>query len=571
MKKYLISLAAVALAACGGGELSAATIYVSACATGADPSCVAGSDSNSGTVSTSPRLTISGGTNGDTFLIARGAALESATSFVGFANTSNSLKTTVSDFTPTWCTGGCTSQKPILRITAVNVIGFNFQDGGNADKDCPGLATGGTCYELSNLDIRGPGYAASGAGTGHGTGAGVFVYNDADGVLINNVSINGFNIGVHMADFGTVNAGANNSNEYFTLKNSTIQNNAAQGLLGGGAWLLVENNVFDYNGFAAAIFDHNIYIGTKSTNPVAKGIIIRGNTLTNNAIVSGTCQSVALVAHSNTPDMIIENNTIIDTSTSATCFGIDVNADSGGASTQSFARVIIRGNKLVVSGSASQGIGCSACPNALIENNIIIRLGGTGGFIGINVPSSGTYRDDPTDGDAVIRNNSIYIDASSTGAVGIQMASTTTGETVASNVIVFSSASSTSAKCFNFGTRAIGTFTAFDYNSCYRPSADATWSGQHSTLATAQAASFDTNSSKADPGMTTPAASDYLFEASSGAAAVINAASPTYKSRYGYRGKTLNGARDRGACEYRAADACSAASASVPSSATGLR
>ena len=68
------------------------------------------------------------------------------------------------------------------------------------------------------------------------------------------MDISGFEIGVHNAGANTANPGADQQNQYMTLSNCTIMDCSAQGFLGGGDELLIENNYFENNGFGLARF-----------------------------------------------------------------------------------------------------------------------------------------------------------------------------------------------------------------------------------------------------------------------------------------------------------------------------
>lgn len=81
-------------------------------------------------------------------------------------------------------------------------VAFNFQDGGNADHD--------EGYIVENLDIKGLGKEA---------GIAVFFYNDVDHVLLRNLRISDFKVGVQVAGTNTPNPGANNINEMIVADN----------------------------------------------------------------------------------------------------------------------------------------------------------------------------------------------------------------------------------------------------------------------------------------------------------------------------------------------------------------
>ena len=112
MKKLF---AILLLALCG--HASATTYYVSSCAAGAAAGCVAGADANAGTVSTSPKQTLTSAATlygsaaaGDTILFAQGGAWTVAAELSGIANLNSTAANpiTFGEYTPSWmstCTG----------------------------------------------------------------------------------------------------------------------------------------------------------------------------------------------------------------------------------------------------------------------------------------------------------------------------------------------------------------------------------------------------------------------------------------------------------------------------------
>src|SRR5574343_78805 len=503
--KYLITiLAMLALPA------PAATYYYPMCDTGAHASCSAGNDSNDGLSAASPKATFpTSFVAGNSYKLARGGAWTALAARTLSSGTSKDTPIVIEDYTPSGCTGDCATQKPILAFTS---SGFQFFDGGNADHD--------EGYALTNLDIRGAGYAAScNTGTGHVSGAyGVWGYNDSDYVTITGVSINGFEIGINIGTGGTVNPGADKLQSYWTIKTSTICHSKTQGLLGSGPYMLVQDNTFDNNGHNLGVDaspndrDHSIYVGV--TSLVTPGVILRGNTITRNSIrASSACTSTSLVGHGRLPDLLVENNTLVETASLAGCAGIMIDGNTNETDYQDMSRAVFRGNVVALTGSAIVGISCNSCPNAIFENNTVVRLGGTADqFVGIGAPygTASTVRGDVSDGGAIVRNNSIYITSTDSASRGISFGSGNANnkqETVLGNLIYYASGSSASAVCFyNQSARAANTYAAFDRNLCYRVGGANTWSSDYASLALSQAAGLNTNSLTSDPTLTaTPA------------------------------------------------------------------
>jgi len=467
-----LTAAAIALSA----SASATVYYVSDCQAGAVAGCVAGSDSNAGTSAAAPWKSVAKvatiiGTMaaGDEVRFARGGSFTNARLNIYNVNSRAATPLVFDSYKPSWGTG---TQKPILTALAGADSLISFTDSGNADHD--------EGYVLRNLDLR-----------GLGNGTGVFIYNDADYVTLDNLDISNFAIGVDCSDSNPPNAGSNARNDYITLRNSTIKNNSAQGYLGGCNQVLIENNRFDNNGFAGTLMrNHNVYIGSKGSS-----VTVRGNYLTRSAVGNGVCQGVALVAHNNQSNLLIENN-IIDESTGASggCYGIQVSPGNAGLA-ESFRGTVIRGNKIINVGYV--GIAVAACPDCVIENNFLIReLPGT--FIGITMHSEGVESGvDAADTNLTVRNNSIYFAAGNYESVGIQVESFGSNHKVVSNLVYFGSGT-VNSKCFSTKGLTLSNFAAFDNNLCYSAGVS-TYSQAYPSLAAAQAAGFDRTGLNTDP------------------------------------------------------------------------
>lgn len=274
--------------------------------------------------------------------------------------------------------------KPIISSNGVHAI--NFENGGDAKRD------GG--YVVKNLTL----IAAI------KSGAGIRLYNDVDDVTIQNVHVEGFNIGVYSADSKIPPAGssANGFNDRLIVKDSTIINNKKIGFLGACNDCLIENNYFENNGTHPSL-DHNIYLAQKN-NP-ARGMTIRNNTLYRSAIVDGKCQGVSLVGHGLLEDVLIENNIIKEDVGKVTggCWGISI--DPGYSKyDEAFRNIVIRNNKIINVGG--NGIGCASCEGVTIEGNEIIDEANML-TAGIHVP----VREENTlkSKNIVVRNNNIIL------------------------------------------------------------------------------------------------------------------------------------------------------------------
>jgi hypothetical protein len=500
----LIKAGLMAIAVAFSTSVSATVYYVSDCQAGAVATCVPGNDNNPGTSIDAPWQTtarvstaIGNLAAGDEIRFARGGSFANARLRVFNLNSRAATPLVFDSYQPRWST---TSQKPILT-SPVDVGIFDFEDSGNADHD--------EGYVVRNLDLR-----------GQGTGTGVFIYNDADYITLDSLDISNFAIGVDCSDSNPPNTGSNARNDYITLKNSTIKNNTAQGYLGGCNQVLIENNRFDNNGYSGTLArNHNIYIGSNGSN-----VTVRGNVLTRSAVGAGVCQGVALVVHNNQTGLLIEKNTIDETTGAGPgCYGIQVNPGNGGLA-ESFRGTIIRSNKVINVGA--NGIAVGSCPDCVIENNVIVQQVPRT-FIGITMPSENIETGlDAADNNLMVRNNSIYIASGTYDSVGIRVATYGSNHKVVSNLIYYGSGTN-NAKCFDTSGLTRANFYAFDNNLCYS-SRPFTYSQAYTTLAAAQSAGFDVHGFNIDPMLEAlPSASNgYAMKAKPGSP-LLNNGHPT--------------------------------------------
>lgn len=295
-------------------------------------------------------------------------------------NCTAELPCSVSDYFPP---NSESNERPVLFSPNGDTV-FRFLDGGDSDQD------GG--YVLKNLILE----------SNVAKKQAIFLYNDVDDLTIDNLKIDGFRIGVHSAGSKTQSAGSNGNNERIMLKNSEIINNSDQGWLGGCTDCAIESNTFDNNGYARAVFNHNIYFGAKSGQ---RNISISKNTLKNSTIVNGKCSGVSLVVHGTVNNIRIEDNLIQEKldGVAAGCWGISVDPGYGSIE-EKFENVVIKGNTIINTGNL--GIGCASCVNVIIESNKIINSTGFY-FTGIKVPAG--KEDSVKTSNVKIKNNQINI------------------------------------------------------------------------------------------------------------------------------------------------------------------
>lgn len=506
-----------------------ADFYFCDCAEGAAQACIPGTDANAGTSSLEPQQSFTSARNlfsnlnpGDRILFCRGGAFQATDGRWVNMNCTAEQPCVVSDYTPSW---GTDMPEPILHHQGTGHT-FRLEDGGNADRD------GG--YTFSNLDLRC-------ASTGQ-CGWAFFLYNDVDDLLIENVSMDGYAIGIHAAGSNQPSPGSNGENDRITIRSCRIINCSSQGFLGGGDDLIIENSYFENNG-GGTIFDHNIYLSH------GDGVRIRGNELYRSSLNSeGQCNGASLVAHGVLNDIIIENNLIREQPGQArpTCWGIAM--DTGYSSAESFTDIIIRGNRIHDVGNL--GIGLNACENCLIENNVIIQTQPLG-FTGIMAPDRSRNADDLMLNNVDIRNNSIFITSSGTG---IRLGTEGSGHQLVSNAIHYSGSSSFS--CIDTGLNPAA-YEAIDYNLCFMPDASSTseWEkGSGTTPSPLEAwrnsSGFGSHSLSMQPGFHFPMGPEYDLTITSQEAGVVDRGHPTLSASRDFLGRQRQGIPDAGAYEF---------------------
>lgn len=466
-----------------GAPCHASVYYVSDCQSGAEASCKPGSDANDGLAKAHPWQTLSKVASaigllqpGDQILFARGSAQSGSLSIYN-KNSVAANPIVLDAYAPDWST---TAALPILNVAA-GVSGLNFQDSGLANHD--------EGYVVRNMNIRG-GLSSSSGGTG------VFLFNDVDHVLLENLEISGFAIGVNCAaSHAAENPQTSDAkNDYITLRGSFIHDNGVQGYYNGGCGhVLVANNIFDNNGFAGPLLshNHNIYIGDSGQD-----VTVSSNVLTRSAVGNGVCQGDPIVSHGQQVGLVIENN-LIDESTGAGdgCYGIQVNP--GYPAAENLGGSVIRGNTIVNVGG--NGIAVGACPDCVIENNKIVQMLPRN-FYGITMPTENIQAGtDAADQHLTVRNNTIYIAGGTASSVGIQVGTYGSQHVVVSNLVYLGNGSVAGTACFSTLGLAAERFTAFDYNLCFDAGSGGRYSRDYATLVQAGQAGFDRHGIARDP------------------------------------------------------------------------
>ena len=490
---------------------TATTYYVCDCQTGADGDCVVGSDSNAGTNPAAPWQTYTQAqtffnnsfTAGDEIRFCDGGAHDLSSNYDNLWSTANCTTNqpcTIANYTPTWASGD--ESLPILKRSN-DGHGFTINNDSN--------------FVFQNLDMRCTGCAG-------GSGWAFFVVEDADNLLIDNVSMDGFTIGIHLR--GCINTWC--SNDDVTIRNSRFTNNSSQGFLGHGNDLFLENNYFENNG-DGTVFAHNIYVAGDSR------VTIRNNELYRASLDgSGNCSGTSLVGHGAINDLLIEGNYIHEDVGKANqgCWGIGISPAYGGTA-ESYTNLIIRGNRVENVGNTS--ITTGSCISCTIENNVIVQQQSFG-TVGISVAPYAAA-EDATSSNITIRNNSI----STTTGSGIEV-NEGSGHTIVSNAIQ-KTGSDTNWNCLNT-TLAASSYDVIDYNVCGFSSG--AWAVGAADLAAWQAQGWGANSIAAPPGFTS--STDLSVGAET--AVIVNAGHPTLSSGVDFDGNGRFAQPDVGAYEW---------------------
>jgi parallel beta-helix repeat protein len=503
----------------------ATTYYICDCQQGADANCVKGNDNATGRSAATPWQTFDKAMQnfgalvaGDTVAFARGASFSTAGGRWVNYNATAKTPVVVTAYTPSWASGD--EAKPVIRSSSDC---FRLENGGNA-RHKEGMV-------IEKLHLIGP----------SGASWAIFLYNDIDDVVIDSMQIDSFSIGVHCSGANTPDSGSNGLNERITLKNSNIRHCSGMGFLGSAPDLLIQNCRFDDNGYAQAVFNHNVYI---SGEGVRERVI--GNVLTHGAMVAGQCQGVSLVVHGIHKDLTIENN-IVQEDTGAAgggCYGIAM--DAGYGTPEVFRNVTIRRNLVVNVGYI--GIGVSSCRNCLIENNIVIQNQRSGGT-GIAAPDRDLSAEDTASDSITVRNNTVYFGAKVSSATGILLSDQGSHHVCANNLVFMAGAGTTgSYLSLNLPSSS---YSLVDYNIGSGGAAGVRWEENTGALAAWSSQSgWDTHSRKADPLLPAAAGAPDQLVPPSGSPAV-NAALPSSSPADDYTGTLRDNAPDIGALEYR--------------------
>ena len=504
-----------------GLEESTGTIhYVCDCGSLADSDCVPGDDSMNGTSPATAwrtyeraRAGFSQMAAGDTLAFCSGGHF-TVDDNVNWGNT-NCLATqvcVVRDYPPSWASGD--EERPIISShrSAFKFMAPEHEEG----------------FVLMNLDLH-----------GSVVGSGFFFYNDIDDVLMCNVRVDGFHLGVHVAASNSTHESSDGRNDRIVLRNSDIRNNDGQGWLGGCDDCGVAYSTFVNNGYEKVTFNHNVYFS--GSNDPAHNMFAIGNDLSENTMVDGACHGVSLVVHGKKENLLIEGNTLHEQpgAVGHDCWGIAVDGSYG--EEEGFKNLIIRNNTLINMGNLS--IGANVCQNCLIENNVVVQTNPVGGWT-IRVPSKDENPADIATTNVTVRNNSIYIGGNS-GARGIYVSDVGANHVVVNNAVLH--ASTSNSACFELALPTTA-YATVDHNICHSiGSGDLAWMQGMDLASWNGSTGFDASSLDSDPAFNNVNAHDLSPAPGS---PMIDAGHPSLSSVFDHLGWPRDDAPDMGAYEH---------------------
>jgi len=481
------------------------TVYVCDCLADSDEDCVPGDRDNDGLSPDRPLLSYSnaleafeGLAAGEAVAFCRGGSVEVS----GNTRWSNDAcradqPCVIRDYSAPWGSGD--EGRPIVHGS---YRGFALMNEGDARHQ--------EGYTLLNLDLRGA-----------GEGVGIYIKNDMDDVMMCNLSIQDFEVGIYVSGSITPVAESDGVNERITVRNSTIAHNSEYGWEGGCHGCALEHNRFEDNGFAQGT--PNVWLGSARSDQgyeTARNIRIVGNEITRSGAVDGRCQAPGLAVFGEVDGAVIEGNWVHEVADSAGpgCSGISVGGwddrrDEGVQHAE------IRNNRVENVSEAS--ISINACEACVVENNVL----GVQGTAGIAIHEDGVDSEDLGVDRVVVQNNSLLI-RRSMPSVGIRI-DAGVGHVVAGNAIAYLGTESVACLALD---GLPGSVEEVNHNLCYLPwSESGEWAlGYDSLVDWTLATGFDADSIQADPRFVDADALD--LRPGDGTSSMIDAGHPEFFS-----------------------------------------
>jgi uncharacterized protein (TIGR03382 family) len=490
----------------------AGTVYICDCGAGADADCVAGDDGTAGTSTSTPwrsvelgRLEWIDAVAGDSVLFCEGGALdiEGAGRWVASGCTAEN-PCTIGSYAPPWGSGD--ESRPILSVVG-NLSALRFDDSAEP-RHQEGVRVRGlhlVCDECSDAG-----------------GRGIVVGNDLDDVAIEDMVIEGFDVGIAVggsAECAKDDPECDGRSARVTIRESTIRNSLSFGITASGDGLTIEDNVLADNGRDDAT-DHNLMID--SAQSPDSSIRVTGNQLSG-SVPDGdeTCRATEIHVVGAHADLEIAGNAIAEKGPVADeCWGISVAPDIG-SRPERFESATIENNRVENVGAV--GIGVASCVSCVVENNLVVWDGADRVVGGIVAPVVARGDDDEALDALWVRNNTIV--TASTGS-GISVSDEGEGHVVVSNAIVYTGTSA-DWNCFD-ANLPTSSYQAFDYDLCWFPDAPGEWNDTWGTVpdplsAWRAGSGLCTQCVEVDPGLADGAPIDET-------SAVVGAGHPTLSS-----------------------------------------
>jgi len=343
---------------------------------------VPGNNANAGTSASAPKQNLSGfDVNGlpagSRLLFARGGTWTNFGVSLRNLNATTTSPIVFDSYAASWGS----NERPWLMTSSATAFNFGVYNDTVAD--------GG--YTIRNLKLDGRGTPSA---------WGLFLHNETRNVVVENMEITGFYIGIHSQGMGAT------GNTGLVVRNSNIHHNSEHGMLGDANDMVIEGNTFAYNNMDGGSFEHGIYLGGHGRNG-----IVRNNTFLNNSAPNGVCNGGNFTVHGQWDGLLIEGNRVQQDAATGGCYGMSITP--GYNSAEYFRNVVIRGN--TVDNVGGCGICVGAAPGVLVENNTVIHRQSTS-LTAILIPTNVAIGDptnigDDLDAGAIVRNNQACFDA----------------------------------------------------------------------------------------------------------------------------------------------------------------
>jgi hypothetical protein len=441
-------------------------LYFSDCQAGAVAGCVPGNNGNAGTSPSAPRRDLTGidvnalGANSQ-LLFACGGVWTNFNVQLRNTNVTATQPLTMDRYTPSW---GC-STNPTLKSGSTF---YAIQMGMNGDT----VADGG--YTFKNLKLDGGRQANS---------YGVHMFNGVRNVTMDGLEITGFAEAIHAEQTAAL------SNSVVKLLNSNIHHNMAFGWNGDADDLTIESTTFTQNNSNSQSFGNAIRLAGRGRNAV-----LRNNTITENSVNGGECDSENVVVNGKWNNFLFEYNKVLQTKANMSCLGLAIYPDGSGNANY-FRAFTVRAN--VFSNLGAYSMSASAAPSIVFETNLVVHTLPQYHAAIVVHDREPDLLDDKDTG-ATVRNNTVYLSRpeAATEAIVFRQGAGTNLRAV-SNLIYFGVGSSSMHYCFTHTAKS--NYAAFDYNLCHHAAGNGAWSASYGAVDWAAAAGFDVHGLDKDP------------------------------------------------------------------------